>query len=439
MDFLRNLEANLRLPRWALVRQRLEETEVTDVAAAVARELERPYTGELIRPGARVAIGVGSRGIDRLLEVVKALVTEVKKRGGEPFIVPAMGSHGGATASGQREVLASYGLTEETLGCSIRSSMDVVKIGEAECDLSPSGSLTVVPVYQDRLTRETADLIIPVNRIKPHTDFHGPVESGLLKMLVIGFGKQKGAETVHALGFELFPPLLPCLGRYIIEHSPVAFGLALVENGHGRLGYLEAVPAEEITKREPQLLQRAREWLPRLPLSSIDLLIVDYIGKDVSGLGMDSNVIGRYYNGPLRGGLKAGRIYVRALTPATEGNAVGLGLADVALERAYQKMDREKTWANVITAKTPEGARIPVLARNDREGLALALAACVGLDPQRPRIVRIRDTKHLEYFWASEALLEELRANPAITGVGPLQPITLDQAGMLPEWSAEWN
>lgn len=387
------------LPRWLRVRQRLQAAEVRDVAAAVAAEFQRPGVGERIRSGARVAIGAGSRGIDRYAEVVAAVVAEVRSRGGVPFIFPAMGSHGGATAAGQAEVLAHYGVTSEAMGAPVRSDMDTVRLGEVEGG---------VPVFFDRLAARGADVIIPVNRVKPHTDFHAETESGLMKMIAIGMGKQRGADTFHSLGFDHFGHLIPAVARLSMASLDIPFGIALVENGLGRLGLVEAVPAAGLPEREAELLARAREWMARLPGERVDVLLIDRLGKDISGIGADSNVINRYYTGVLPFRPRIQRIVVRDLTPATEGNASGIGQADVALRRAVDRLDPLATYMNCITAKTPEGARIPLTVDSDRQALHVALACCVQVAPGRAAIMRIEDTKHLETLWVSEPLLEQL-------------------------------
>ena len=284
------------LPRWALVRQRMDPDEVADVAVAVGAALESVRAA--IKPGSRVCLAVGSRGIDRIDEVVRATVAWVRAVGAEVFIVPSMGSHGGATAEGQLEVLASYGITPESVGCEIRSSMETVELGEVR----PG-----VPVFVDRNAFEGADLILPINRVKPHTDFTGEVESGLMKMIAIGLGKQKGADTFHRQGFATFHELIPEVAQFTLSKVNIPFGLALVENGYARLSQIEAVPGGEIWDREKELLVTARDRMARIPLASIDVLVLDYIGKDISGLGMDSNVVGRYYKGPTGDGQQGGR------------------------------------------------------------------------------------------------------------------------------------
>lgn len=407
------------LPRWALVRYHIDPREITDVAEAVHRAFSAMPGA--IHPGQRVCLAVGSRGIDRIDEVTRAAVQEIRKLGAEAFIIPAMGSHGGATAEGQLEVLATYGITPESMGCEIRSSMETVMIGEVEDG---------VPVFVDRNAYEGADVIIPVNRVKPHTDFRGPVESGLLKMIAIGLGKQKGADTFHSRGFHTFHRLIPAVGRFTLSQVNIPFGLALVENGHARLTLVETVPAAEIWEREQELLRIARQRMARLPLAALDVLVLDYIGKDISGLGMDSNVVGRYYTGPTGAGPDIQRIVVRNLTPDTEGNAVGIGMADVVLEQAVAKMDKHKTYMNCITAKTPEGARVALTVENDRDALNVALACCLQVDPVNARILRMRDTKHLELFYASEGLLPELLATGACEVLEAPRPIRFDSSGM---------
>ena len=388
-----------QLPRWALVHRTLDSAEIDDVAEAVHAALATVEGA--IRPGTRVALAAGSRGIDRIDEVVAATVREVRAAGAEVFVVPAMGSHGGATTEGQVEVLASLGMTPERLGCEIRSSMETVQLGEVDGG---------IPVFIDRIALEQADAIIPINRVKPHTDFTGPVESGLLKMVAIGLGKQKGADTFHAQGFDAFAELIPRVAAFTLAHAPIPFGLALLENGYARLRRIEAVAASEMESRERVLRDEADASVARLPFEQLDVLVLDQIGKDISGLGMDSNVVGRYYSGPTGRGTAIQRIYLRDLTDETEGNAVGIGMADVVHRRAVARMDATKTYMNCVTAKTPEGARIALTAGTDRQGIDLAIACCLKVDPRSARIARIRDTKHLEWFLASEPLLDELRA-----------------------------
>jgi hypothetical protein len=288
-----------------------------------------------------------------------------------------------------------------------------------------------VPVWFDQIAAQEADVVIPIGRVKPHTDFHAPIESGLMKMIAIGLGKQKGADVFHGFGFAEFHRLIPAVARFTLASVNIPFGLALLEDGHGRLARVEAVPAGEIWQREQELLALAREWMPRLPGERIDVLLVDQLGKDISGIGADTNVINRYYDGPLPEKPRIQRVVVRDLTPGTEGNATGIGLADVALRQAIDKMDMQKTYMNVITAKSPDGARIPLTVDTDREALFVALACCLQVEIASARIARIRDTKHLEEFWASEPLLPELLATGRVEVLGAPEPVAFDERGML--------
>jgi hypothetical protein len=406
------------LPAWALVHHRIDATEIGDVRAAVRAALEPVMSA--VTPGARVCLAVGSRGIDRIDRVVAATAERVREAGATVFIVPAMGSHGGATAAGQLAVLASYGITPNAMGCEIRSSMETVTLGEVRPGVS---------VFFDRHAFEEANLVVPINRVKPHTDFTGEIESGLLKMIAIGLGKQKGADTFHRQGFATFHELIPTVAAYTLAHAPIAFGLALVENGRARLRHVEALPAGRMAERERELLVMARASMARLPLTAIDVLVLDFIGKDISGLGMDSNVVGRYYAGPTGSGPAIQRIIVRDLTDETEGNAVGIGMADVALRRAVDRMDAAKTYMNAVTAKTPEGVRVALTVETDREALDVALACCIKVTASQARIARVRDTKHLEWLYASAALVPELLATGVCEVVRGAQPIAFDGAG----------
>ena len=381
-----------------------------------------PEIRETIQTGpAGRALTGGSRGINRIDQVLKAAAHEIKQLGAEPFIVPAMGSHGGATPEGQLEILAHYGVTEEAMGCPVRSSMETVLLGHVQDN---------VPVWVDKTAYTEADITIPVNRVKPHTDFHGNIESGLMKMLAIGLGKQKGADTFHGRSFDEFPTLIPAVGQFTIQHMPVPFGLALVEDGHSRLSLIRAVPADRILAEEQELLNIARERMARLPGEEVDVLIVDQLGKDISGIGADTNVINRYWNGPLPHPPHIKRIVMRDLTKDTEGNACGIGLGDVVLQQIVDKLDPVQTYMNVVTAKGPEGARIPLTVANDREALYVALACCHQIENETARIMRIQDTKHLEDLWVSEPLATQLEATGRVHRVGGLEEITFDSQGM---------
>jgi hypothetical protein len=413
-------------PRWAKVRQRLDATDVGDVAAAVARELARPEATKAIGVGTRVCFTAGSRGIDQIDAVLRACVAEARKLGAEPFIIPAMGSHGGATAEGQLNVLAHYGITPAAMGCEIRASMETVELGRVEGE---------IPVFFDKIAFEQADVVIPVARVKPHTDFHGPIESGLMKMIAIGLGKQKGADAFHREGFVRFSTLIPAVGLFTLSHVNMPFGIALVENGYSHLSLIEAVPSPRIMDREPELLRLARQRMGRLPGERIDILFVDEIGKNISGDGADPNVIMRDISGLLETSelnLKPviHRVIFRDLTDDTEGNACGVGLGDFVLRRLADKIDPIATYMNVITSKYPAGGRTPMVVDNDRQALYLALASAQRVEAETAKIARIKNTKDVEEFWASEPLLPELIATGRVEMLNEPAAIGFDANGM---------
>jgi hypothetical protein len=391
----------LDLPRVRLVRQRFSVPQAIDVTAQVAAEWRR--VGDRIRPpvGARIAVAVGSRGIDGLLPAVRAVVDHLRSSGCDPFIVPAMGSHGGATAAGQTEVLAGFGITPEAVGAPVRASMDVVSLG----------SRGDIPLVLDRLAAR-ADGIVLVNRVKPHTDFAGPMGSGLLKMLCIGLGNQQGADRLHRLGVARdLGEIVREAGVAMLALAPVIFGVAILENQQHRACELRLVPGEEIESEELALQRVAQGLLPGLPLDDIDLLIVDEMGKDISGAGLDPNVIGRAL-GPWqvkRDRPRVTRIFVRDLTPASEGNACGLGFIDVTTPRLIEKVDLDLTAVNAITACFPEDMRLPLTVPTDRDAIAAMLDTLRPFTMEDLRLVHIKSTLALEHLVVSEGCLPALR------------------------------
>lgn len=405
----------------AKIRQRFAAAVVEDIAGAVAGEISRPGVGERIRPGARIAITVGSRGIAEIAAIARATVAEVRRRGGEPFIVPAMGSHGGATAAGQAEVLAGLGVTGESVGCPIVSSMEVVAIGKLASGLA---------VYIDRKAYE-ADGIIVLNRVKPHTAFRGPSESGLVKMLTIGLGKQIGADSCHAYGFGHMAGHILDMAAIVLAKAPVLFGLAIVENANEKVAKIAGVPAEAIIETDKLLLTEAKANMPRLPFDKMDVLIVDRIGKEFSGDGMDPNITGRYSTPFASGGPEVNKIVVCDLTEATHGNANGIGVADFTTRRLVDKIDYQYTYANAFTSTITVPARLPLIMDSDYDAIRAAIKTCNARDLSQPRIVRISDTLHLNEMSISEALLGEALAAANITVLGEPLPMAFGPAGEL--------
>ena len=389
------------LPRFVEVGQKFDLSALSDINAAVAEQFQRFAEANLT--GKSVAIGVGSRGIKQQPEVVKALIGELKAAGAVPFIIPAMGSHGGGSAEGQTAVLASYGYTEENLGVPIRSSLEVVELGRIEPD---------VPVYCDKLAME-ADHIIMCNRVKPHTDFRANHESGLIKMVAIGMAKHAGATALHFHGMGNFNTLLPAAAKIFLEETPTLFGVAMVENAEENLKHLEFVAPDDFFHRDTALLEMAKTSIPRLYFDTVDVLIIDEIGKDISGAGMDPNVTGRPPSSlpGFDSGVAINRIVVRDLTTKTEGNSTGIGAADVTTQRLVQKVDWTKIYVNIVTAGVLEGARLPIVANTDRDAIGIALRGCFGVTPESSRIVRIKNTLEMTTVWASEPMVADIEKN----------------------------
>ena len=414
---IEELLGNVEPPRVALVEQRVDSPPaLKDIRAAVGEALR---SVEL--PTGTVAVGVGSRGVGRISDVVAALVGFLKETGAEPFVVPAMGSHGASTAEGQADVLRHLGVSEERVGCPIRATMEAQKIGE-----TPGG----VSVYMDQNAFE-ADAVVVVNRIKPHTAFRGTVESGPTKMLAIGLGKQKGAYSIHAAGWGRIHETIPEAARVAVQSGKVAFGLAVLENADEEPYRVAAVPAEKLEESEAPLLEEAKRKLMRLPFDDIDVLVIDQIGKNISGDGADPNVTGRYPTPFASGGPNVERMVFLDLTPETGGNANGLGAADVVTERLVSKMDPPATYLNALTSTTPYPVKIPMTMPTDRMAIAAALAMTAGVSPQNARLVRIENTLKLRQIWVSEALLEEARDDERLSMVEDLSPMNFDEEGSL--------
>jgi hypothetical protein len=404
---INQLCAEVTLPRMLKVEQRFDKTHIESAAIpdAIFAELGRPELGAPIRAGMRVAITCGSRGVANVARITKSIADFVKAHGATPFVIPAMGSHGGATSAGQRALIEGYGVTESFVGCPIVSSMETVVIGRSD-----EGH----DVRIDRNAAE-ADAIIVAGRVKPHTDFRGTYESGLMKMMAIGLGKREGADFCHERGFGEMAHRVPLFGRCIIKNAPVALGVAILENAYGQTARLVALRPDEIAAQEPALLEEARQHLPLILLEETDVLVVDRIGKDISGDGMDPNITGASPCSPhVSGGLKACRTAILDLTPETHGTAMGMGAAHVITRRLFDKIDYDATYVNAITSRGIDFARIPCIVDSDREAVQLALRACIGYDRDHPRVIRITDSLHTETIWVSEALRATAAANPRL-------------------------
>jgi len=414
----------MKYPKMIRIRQHFKTDPIGDIPAAVRAELERIGVGAVVGRGESVAIAAGSRGIANLAVVIREIVHVLRSAGARPFVFPAMGSHGGATAQGQMKILEHYGVTQAAVGAPVRATMKVARIG---------ATVDGIPVYADQYACK-ADKIVVVNRVKPHTDFKGPVESGLMKMLAIGLGKQEGANLYHNAVVRLgHHRVFRGVAREILARCPIAFGVALVENQRDETQVIRAVLAADIEEEEQQLLRKARRLFPRIPVDPIDLLIVDRMGKDISGTGMDQNVIGRsvipYHNPSKRPAIM--RIFVRDLTENSEGNATGIGNADFTTGRLVAKIDPRPTYMNAITSSCPEAVRIPPYFDRDREAVDAALQTIGTVDPSDARVVRIRDTLHLEEMDVSEAFLPEIEKNKSLSIIRGARALRFDAGGNL--------
>jgi hypothetical protein len=421
------------LPRVFKIRQKIASPKLADVEEEMNSQLDRFGLAGKVKAGERIAITAGSRGIRDKAKVLKVIVSRLKALGAKPFIVPCMGSHGGATAEGQVKMLHHLGITEEFVGAPIVSSMEVKEIGRTSFG---------TPVLIDKNICEQADKIVVVNRIKPHTDFDHEVESGISKMIIIGMGKHKGALMAHRLtikhGFAtMFKEVLPIIRKAL----PFFFGVGIIENQYDQTASLHLLEPQNFYEGEKALLIKAREIMPRLPFKQMDVLVADEIGKNISGAGMDPNVTGRLFfigSPPLKEP-KITRIFVRDLTPETEGNAIGIGFAEYTTTRLVKKIDPVPTAINAITGMGPECGRIPIAFDKDRDALQAAYDNSGVIDSKDLRLVWVKNTLELEYLWASEPMLKEAKANPNIEVVSAPQEIPFDKNGnMVVEWPPRW-
>ena len=395
------------LPRMHRVRQQFDHHRLEDVSGAVREQLEKPEIRELVKPGARVAVAVGSRGIRDLYCIVETVVRALEHMGARPFIVSAMGSHGGGTQEGQRQVLAGYGITEENLNVPVVTAVDTVLLGHSE-----SGR----PIWFDRTAFES-DLVVPINRIKLHTDFVGPLQSGLCKMLVIGLGNHKGCSAVHEEDPQNFAQIIEETARVILEKAPIGFGVAILENAYDQTSQVEAVPARKLIAREKELVLQARRNMPCILLPRADVIVCQEIGKDISGAGFDPNILGRSsvlktFVLPIPAYQK---LVLTRVTPASHGNGIGIGLFDVVTRQAVDQVDLETTYANAIACNCLGDASIPCVVEDEQTAVRVALKCCRGIDRDRPKIIRIQNTLHLEYIEVSDALLADVEADPRLS------------------------
>lgn len=409
-------------PRLARYRQRFAADRVDDVQVTLADQLSDVDLAGRITPGQRIAVTGGSRGIANISAITRQVVDAIRDAGGDPFVMPAMGSHGGATAEGQKEVLASYGLGAEDMGCPVEATMEVVELGRLADD---------TPILVNRLAHE-ADGIVVINRIKPHTSFRGSHESGVVKMLTIGLGTHRGATMAHAQGAAGLARLIPALGEALLTRLPVVAGIALVENAYDQTASITALAQDQILSREPHLLEEARRNMPRILARNIDLLIVDEMGKNISGTGMDTNVIGRMMLPGVKEPDEPGvsRIFVRGLSDKTHGNANGVGLADVITRATLDSIDFQATYANAFTSTFLNRAYVPIVKENDRDAIEAMFEVLRIDDGATARVARITNTLDVEHIQLSEPLARDSH-HPDLEQVGDFEEMCFTESGAL--------
>lgn len=408
------------------IRQNFDRTHIpeTELAGVVTRELDREEIGGKILPGQKIAITCGSRGITHYAVMARAMVDFVKSKGAEPYIVASMGSHGGATAEGQLQILRDYGITEEAMGCPVKSSMETVEIGLS--------AVRKQPVRIDKYASE-ADGILLFNRVKPHTSFRGRYESGLMKMMAIGLGKQHGAENIHHQSPGIMHELVEEYGRAVMENCPILGGIAIVENAYDETYLVKGLSPEEIITEEPKLRDLSYETIAHLLFDECDVLVVDKIGKNFSGDGMDPNISGRFVQPQYcSGGIDAEKVVILDLSDETHGNAQGIGLAEVTTRRLFNKMKLEMTYPTGVTNTFLHLMKIPMIMDNDREALQLALCCCPDAEDQtNMKMIRIPNTAHIDVIEISEGMLPLAKANPNIEILSEPYELAFDENGNL--------
>jgi hypothetical protein len=422
-NIVSNLVKDVYIPKMFKVRQVFDRPMLSldEIEAFIEEGIYSEAIGKQIKPGMKIAITAGSRGVANIAFITKTIVDVVKAKKAEPFIIPAMGSHGGATAEGQKSVLESYGLTENYLGCEIKSSMEVVKIGVNEEGMD---------VLIDKYASE-ADGIIVCNRIKPHTCFRGPYESGLMKMMTIGLGKQSGAEVCHEAGFKHMSRYVPMFGKAILDQAPIICGIALLENAFDETYKVRVLKASDIPEAEPELLSEAKKMMPRILFDECDVLICDKIGKNYSGGGMDPNVTGTFVTPYASGGLKSQKVAVLDLSDESHGNGNGIGSAHATTRRFFDKMSFEMTYPNAITSTVVDNVRIPMVMKSDKEALQVCIRTCNEIDKKNPRIIRISNSLDVEHIWLSESYYEEAKMNPMVQIISEPEHPSFDDQGNL--------
>lgn len=419
MDAIKSMLDGIEIPKFTRIRQQFDTTKIENIKEVIDAKFCQDNIKDTIKKGQSIGITVGSRGLDNLSDIVKYVCDNIKDKGATPVIIPSMGSHGNATAEGQATFVRGLGVTEEYVGAEIKAGMEVVQLGTTD---------TGLPVYYDKIASEL-DGVIVLGRIKAHTDLEGDIESGLHKMITVGLGNHMGAQVMHAMGLDKAVPRLKSIARYALKHSNIIFGIGLLENAYDETSQIEFIPTDEIADVEPGLLKKSKENLPRFLFNDIDLLIVDELGKNISGDGMDPNVIGRGVIGPKNKDIRINKIVTLDTTKEAGSNAYGVGLSDVTTMRIFNKLKTEAMYTNAITAISINGARIPIAMDNDKLAIQLGIRAVCCDDHSKIRIARIKDTLSLKELYISEGLLEDVKSNDNIEIISELKDFEFDMDG----------
>lgn len=421
MDAIRSMLDHIEIPKFARIRQYFDDTKIENIEEEIKKQFNSEKIRDIIKEGQTIGITVGSRGLANLKEIVKYICDNIKSKGATPVILPSMGSHGGAVAEGQADFVRGLGVTEEFVGAEIRAGMEVIQLGTTE---------EGYPVYYDKIASEL-DGVIVLGRIKAHTDLEGDIESGLHKMIAVGLGNHLGAQVVHARGLDKAVPRVKSIARYALKNSNIVFGVGLIENAYDETSEIVFLPAAEIAETEASLLAKSKKQLPRFLFNDIDVLIVDQIGKNISGNGMDPNVIGRGMIGYKNKEIRINKIVTLDTSEESGSNAFGVGLSDITTKRIFNKLETEAMYTNAITAIAINGVRIPIAMDSDKLAIQLAIRAVCAEDPEKIRIARIKDTLSLSEIYVSESLVEELKGNENIEIISDLEEFEFDELGNL--------
>jgi len=419
MDAIRSMLDDIEIPKFVQIRQQFDATKIENIKEVIDFNFQQENIKDTIKEGQIIGITVGSRGLDNLRDIVKNVCDNIKAKGATPVIIPSMGSHGNAVAEGQAAFVRGLGVAEEYVGAEIKAGMEVIQLGTTELGL---------PVYYDKIASEI-DGVIVMGRVKAHTDIECDIESGLHKMIAVGLGNHIGAQAVHARGLDKAGPRIKSIARYALKHSNIIFGIALLENAYDETSQIEFIPTDEIADAEVDLLKKSKENLPRFLFNDIDVLIVDEFGKNISGDGMDPNVIGRGVIGPKNKDIRINKIVSLDTSEESGSNAYGVGLSDVTTKRVFNKLKTDAMYTNAITAISINGARIPIAMDSDKLAIQLGIRAVCCDEPNKIRIARIKDTLSLKELYISEGLIEDVKNNDHIEIISELKEFEFDADG----------